>query len=312
MDIDELVLLLAATSGIGDRALARILRRSAVLRRAPDEFLRTAERDLLEAYGLKPEQAHRVASVTQADLEAAAVQARNLRRMGVHIVTLLDAAYPRALVERLEDPPAALYLYGAPGLLSRPLFAVANSNRAPEQALAAADSLARAAVRQGMAPVTGTNRPAYQRPALVARRAAAPVCYVLDRGVLEEFASGIGVEPVRAARVWQPTYDTSRDLTLSCFAPSHHALAAYHRRRDEIVFSLASCVIAGHVRPGGEMERQCRAVLQSGRPVLLATKDGPSHAALLKAGATEIDPQDEQTVAAALSAAATAPDTATM
>ena len=306
MDTEELVLLLAAAPGIGDRTIAHILRRLAVLRSTPDEFLHAPPSDLQAEFGLRADSARRIESLSQSDREAACELARYLRRAGIVFCTVLDASYPRSLVERLADPPPALYLYGAPGLLNRPLFAVANSNGAPESALAATDALARIAVQLGIAPVTGTNRPAYQRPALVARRAGSPVCYVLDRGLLDEFGGQLGIEPVRAARVWQPAYDAERDLTLSCFSPYHHALATHNRRRDEVLFALASCVIAGHVRPGGQMDRQCRAALGSGVPVFVAQCDGAADCVLQGSGATPLDPRNEEAVAAALSAAATA------
>ncbi len=307
MDIGELVLLLGGVSGVGDQALARILRRMAILRIGPDEFLATSPASLREEYRLPRGVGQAVAALSRAEVDAACALGRELRRHGVQVATVVDASYPRALAAALKDPPAALYFHGAPQLLGARLFCVANSNGAPEMALAATDAVARAAIRCGMAPITGTNRTAYQRPALVARRLGAPVCYVLDRGLLDQFGTHLEVEPVRAARVWQPTVDETRDLTISPFAPRHHAIAAHNRRRDEIVFALASVVIAGYVRPGGVMDRLCREALGSGRPVTLVCAGSPSADGLARAGAIVLDPIDEDAVAAALLAAATAP-----
>jgi predicted Rossmann fold nucleotide-binding protein DprA/Smf involved in DNA uptake len=292
MDTTELILLLSEVPGIGDRTLAGILRKNSVLRRSPEEFLCLSPEMLRDEYDLLKKPAACVAAITPALKEAASATARSLRRAGVTVVTLLDAVYPARLLERLDDPPSVLYAYGNLALLESRLFAVANSNGIPDQVLSLTDQAAEAALEAGWWPVTGHNRPAYQRPALVSRRMGGRVCYVLDRGILEAFGGDLSKDLFPAARIWSPAYDPACDLTISPFALSDHSLATHNRRRDEIVFALADIVLAGVVKPGGQMEKVCLTVLKQGRKVVLM---GPAIGAadgLIEAGAVNLDPQD--------------------
>ena len=173
---------------------------------------------------------------------------------------------------------------------SQPLFAVANSNGASEEALASTDRAAETAMAAGLHPVTGHNRQAYQRPALVARRNGGRVCYVLDRGLLEAFGNDLSRELFPAARIWSPAYDPACDLTLSPFPLRAHSLADHNSRRDSLIFALADTVIVGEIRQAGRMERECLAALRRGRPVYLAGPANDTDAGLIAAGAGRAEP----------------------
>jgi len=175
MDAIELILLLSEVPGIGEKTLAAVLRRNAVLRRTPEQMLRLPPDELAAEYVMRREVADEVAALTPATRDAATALGRDLRRRRVAVLTLLDATYPARLLEQLDNPPPVLYAYGSMDLASKPLFAVANSNGAGEEALAACDQAAAIALERGWHPVTGHNRQAYQRPALVARRGS-PFC----------------------------------------------------------------------------------------------------------------------------------------
>lgn len=297
MDVTELILLLSDVPGVGEKTLAAILHRNAVLRRTPDLFLALGVDQFVEEYGLRREAAQRVSAASAGERNRAAALAREMRRGGVHLLTVLDAAYPRLLLDSLDEPPPALYAYGTVGLLETPLFAVANSNGASEAALAAADRAAEAAISRGWWPVTGHNRVPYQRPALVSRRNGGRVCYVLDRGMFEAFGGDLGRELFPAARIWSPAYDPACDLTLSPFPLRAHSLAVHNQRRDEILFGLARAVFVGEVRPGGQMERECRRALSRGVPVFLAGPESDRDALWLDFGARRAAPDQ---IAAAL------------
>ena len=273
MDAGEqtvLNLMLLETPGIGAKTLAAVLRRNAVARRTPDQFLGLSAESLAEEYGIRRAVAARLAVEIRRRREESELQARWLARNGISLVTLLDATYPVRLAERLEEPPPVLFLYGKSEMLRARLFAVANSNGAPEAALAAADSATECAVESGWTLITGHNRPAYQRPALAARRNGAPVIYVLDRGLLHGFGGDLTRALFPAARIWGPSFDPLCDLAISPFPLRAQGMAASNRRRDSVIFALADRIFAVHLKPGGQMERECLAALSRNQRVLVS------------------------------------------
>ncbi|MCC6730087.1 MAG: hypothetical protein IT208_12185 [Chthonomonadales bacterium] len=300
MDLVELALTLGEVPGIGPRTLAAVLRRGAVLRLAPDDVLRLPAGDLASALGIHRPAAEALASSGSRLAARAAQDARMLRRAGVRVVTLLDATYPRALLSRLDDPPPVVFASGDLSVLERPLFAVATSNDAPEAALRAGDAAAEAAVAAGWAPLTGHNRVAYQRPALVARRHGAPIGFVLDRGIAEAFGGDYRRDLFAALRIWPGAERADRDLALSTFGIRDHGSVLNNRRRDALIFALSQAVFATCVRPRGEMERHCLRALRSGRPVYLVGGNGGASEPLARAGAAALDPLASNAVCAAL------------
>ena len=261
--------MLLETPGIGWKTLAAVLRRNAVTRRTPEEFLQLPPSALAEEYGIRRPAAGVLQGRIRAGAEPAMELTRWLSKNGVGVVTLLDATYPRELAERLDEPPPALFLYGSPSLLGVSRFAVANSNGAPEEALSAADAAVETAIESGLVLVTGHNRAAYQRPALAARRNGGRVIYVLDRGLRHGFGGDLSRALFPAARIWGPSFDPACDLAISPFPLRAQGIAANNRRRDSVVFALADRLLAGYVRPGGQMEAECRAALGRGQRVLL-------------------------------------------
>src|SRR5438093_7995022 len=147
--------MLLETPGIGWRTLASILRRNSVARRSADEFLRLSPEQMAEEYGIRKAAAARLCTGIRSQRERAEEQAKWLARSGVNLLTILDATYPPQLSQRLEDAPPVIFAYGNLGLLARRKFAVANSNGAPEEALAAADSATETAIESGFVLVTG-------------------------------------------------------------------------------------------------------------------------------------------------------------
>lgn len=290
MDVTELILLLSGVPGVGDKTLSAVLSRNAVLRRSPVQFLSLDADRLVDEYGFRRDAAKHVCAVGVAERERAGTAAREMRRSGVQLITAQDAAYPTRLQDSLDDPPPVLYTYGTLDLISARLFAVANSNGASEQALAATDRAAETAISRGWWPVTGHNRIPYQRPALVARRNGGRICYVLDRGLFEAFGGDLSRELFPAARIWSPAYDPACDLTLSPFPLRAHGLAAHNQRRDEIVFGLALAVFVGEVRQGGHMESECRRAISRSCPVWLVGPAREEDQTWLDFGARRVEP----------------------
>lgn len=284
MDNTAAILLLSELPGVGDKTLGGALRRCAVRGAEVASVLDLSPADLRDlGFGVRSVEAVRAVSC---EMRAAAVAtARGLNAAGVLVLTASDALFPRRLLERLADPPAVLYAYGTLDVLSKPTFAVANSNAASESALALSDAAAESLVRAGWRPVTGHNRPAYQRTALAALRFGSPVCYVLDRGLLEAFEGDLRRELFPAAHVWSNVYDPSTTLTLSTFPLRAHGIALYNRRRDELIFSLVDVVLVGDVSPGGQMERCIREALAQKRRVCLVGPPLQQDETLYEAGA---------------------------
>src|SRR5262249_39407552 len=104
---------------------------------------------------------------------------------------------------------------------------------------------------------------------------------VLDRGLISGSGDAFDREPVAPARVWSPEWDSLAGLAVSPFRPRDPWAKANSRRRDEIVASLATALVAVHVRPGGILESIARAALQSGMWVGLWDDDNAGPAAAL-------------------------------
>ncbi len=285
MDILPFVLLLSEVPGIGERRLGGILQRNAVLRRSPEEFLTLSADEWRQEYHLVDRSVSCLQQEVSRRSRRALEHARRLQRAGVTLLTLQDATYPLPLLRCLDDPPPVLYVYGNLSLLQRRRFVVANSNDAPDETLKACDRIVAAAALRGWLPVTGHNRPAYQRSALASLRNGGSVCYVLDCGLWKGFPSGLSHALFPAARIWRVEYDTQRDLTLTPFPPEAHMIAHHNRRRDQIIFALAEAVFAGYTRPGGQMERHCLQAAEQGKPVFVIGSAGGGESRLLAAGA---------------------------
>jgi hypothetical protein len=264
--------MLLETRGIGAKTLSAILRRNAVARRTPAEFLSLSAQEWTEEYGIRKASAARLMAEVRRKRESAELTARWLAKSGVSLITLLDASYPARLSERLDDPPPALFAYGRLPLLNAALFAAANSNDAPEEALAAVDAACETAIAAGWTLVTGHNRPAFQRPALTARRNGGSVVYVLDRGLLHGFGGDLTRALFPAARIWGPAFDPTVDLAISPFPLRAQGIAAANRLRDSVLFALPDRIFAAYLKPHGQMERQCLAALGRSQRVLEHTE----------------------------------------
>ena len=73
---------------------------------------------------------------------------------GNRILTLADAAYPRALLD-IVDPPVLLYVKGDPAMLQRPAIAIVGARSATAQGEANAEAFARALSEHGLTVVSG-------------------------------------------------------------------------------------------------------------------------------------------------------------
>jgi hypothetical protein len=256
MDTTALVLLLSDLPGFGEKTLERVLTRAAALGISPSNLLQLPHSQWSALFEISPQKAQQASQITPRKAAQADEAAGALRRAGIHIITRMDAAYPAKLIQRIPQPPPILTLYGNTRLLEAHLFCTANSNHAPETALAACDTHFQTLLQQGAAPVTGHNRIPYQRAALAARRHGAPVAYILDRGLLTAFSGDLTRDLFPAARIWSPNFDPRTDLALSPFLLTGPSIAHRNRTRDALIFALADTIVAGCIRPNGQMEHQ--------------------------------------------------------
>jgi len=252
MTLEELVVLAHTARGVGASTLTTLLHGLQSQCMVPDDLLRLSYREIQERFGLSTHAAGGLAHALARKRHAARHLLERLAALDVTIITCLDAAYPQALIETMRDPPPVLYARGDVSLLRRRLICLANSHGCPADRSRIAEQALERAVEAGFVPVTGHNRPEYQLPALVARRRAVPVCYVLDRGLLEVGQSKEPLPPFRAARIWSQSAE-QRDLVISPFAPSAPYVPGSNRQRDGVIVGLATCVLASYLRPDGNM-----------------------------------------------------------
>src|SRR5438552_147538 len=97
MDRDQFILALMETAGIGDRTLAAILRRNAVLRREPDEMRSLSTEAIGREYELNPAVSEALRRTLNSDPDGRAALSRRLAGAGICIVSIVDASYPRRL-----------------------------------------------------------------------------------------------------------------------------------------------------------------------------------------------------------------------
>lgn len=186
-------------------------------------------------------------------LAAAATLERELRERDVHWLIATDVDYPRRLSQAPWTAPPVLFTRGNEDLFDVPAVALLNSADAPPRALDLTDALADRLAARGIAVVSGHNTRGYKAAAVAAVRHGAPRLLVLDRGLISASAGSLDREPVAPARIWTPEWDALAGLVVAPFRPQDGWTNANGRRRDEIVASLASGLVAVHVRPGGVM-----------------------------------------------------------
>ena len=204
------------------------------------------------------------------------------------IITLADAAYPRALLE-IADPPALLYACGRLELLSRPALAVVGSRNASAQGEQNAHSFAKALSDAGLCIVSGL--------ALGIDAAAHRGGLAGAAGTIAVLGTGIDiVYPRRNAELARDI--VARGLLLSEFAPGTPPAAYNFPRRNRLISGLArGCLVVEAALASGSLIT-ARAAADQGREVFAIP--GSIHSplsrgchALIKAGAKLIESAED-------------------
>jgi predicted Rossmann fold nucleotide-binding protein DprA/Smf involved in DNA uptake len=288
-------LLLHSIPHAGDKAVARLLAGCARHRLAPATFLNLNDLELSRYFELDPRAIGFLSSNRGRLLAETAEAARRLRAFPLHIVATTDATYPARLISNMEDAPPLLYTLGNLMLLEpycnrKPAFTytVAASRSAGAGSLARLDELATDLAVMGGTPVTGHDRPEYQRLALAAQRRGLPTIYVFDRGLREALGPEFDRPPFPAARIRDVAFDFERDLAVSPFRLDDHGIGANNRRRDRMIFALSDLLIALDVRAEGAMYKLCRKAQEQSKLLFVCSGGRDGNEALLAAGAPEL------------------------
>jgi DNA processing protein len=105
--------------------------------------------------GLRPDAARAVAEAISASAARAERTLGRIRNLGLSVVTIADAAYPRRLAS-VDMPPHVLYVLGDPAALdARAAIAVVGTRRATDAGRAVAARIARDLVTVGASVVSG-------------------------------------------------------------------------------------------------------------------------------------------------------------
>ncbi|CAG4883993.1 Rossmann fold nucleotide-binding protein Smf possibly involved in DNA uptake [Georgfuchsia toluolica] len=217
-----------------------------------------SQRKLLKAFGLPP--AIFSASVSElatvvgyelaqqllhhdasADIEAGLAWAN---QSGNRIVTLADAAYPRALLDQ-PDPPVLLYAKGRIELLNCSALAIVGSRNATRQGEANAEAFAEALAAAGITIVSGL---------------ALGIDAAAHRGALKSVASTIAVIGTGPDRIYPARNQdlarllAERGLIISEFPVGTPPLANNFPRRNRIIAGLGlGCLVVEAAQRSGSL-----------------------------------------------------------
>jgi len=188
---------------------------------------------------------------------------------GLHLIHATDAHFPTALERFDPDPPGVLFAYGNLRLLESNTVAVMASRSAPKAALDWIEEQVEKLVLEGYVVVSGHDKPAYQRAAVVPLRWGAPRILVLDTGLFESLGENLDQEPFAAARLWRYQFDARTDLAISAVPPNRKYHPNANRIRDWLVAGLAQKLMFAWIDRGGNMDRIYRQAIRCGRPAEL-------------------------------------------
>lgn len=203
---------------------------------------------------------------------------------GNHILTLADAAYPKALLTA-ADPPVLLYVKGDIRLLNRPAFAMVGSRNATKQGEANAEAFAAALAGAGLTIVSGL---------------AAGIDAAAHRGALKESASTVAVIGTGLDRIYPARNEglareiADKGCIVSEFALGTPPIAANFPRRNRLIAGMArGCLVVEAAKQSGSLIT-ARLAAEAGREVFAIP--GSIHSpqskgchALLKQGAKLVE-----------------------
>lgn len=176
---------------------------------------------------------------------------------GNYILTLADAAYPKALLE-ISDPPMMLYVKGRISLLSKPSIAVVGSRNATAQGVANAEKFSQALSEADLTIVSGM---------------ALGIDSAAHQGSLRGSGStvaviGTGADIVYPARNRTLAHHIAQDgCIVSEYPLSMPAIASNFPRRNRIISGLARGVLVVEAAAQSGSLITARMAIEQGRDV---------------------------------------------
>ncbi len=280
------MLALRELPGVGERTLNRLVETTRARGESLRRVLRSSPLELESTYGLPAQAIDRLCRQRARHFDRCRQIETALENAGGRLLTRDRTRYPQRLQASLSHPPPLLFALGNAAILDRTCIAILNSREIGEQTLPALVAVVRAAHDQQLCVAIGGMKSTHRLAAIAARASGVDRIVVLDRGLLSAFGGDFRTDPFGCGPRRQ-ALDRTRTLVLSCFRPEDHAAPVNGRRRDEIIAAVADIVFAGAARPGGEVERLCRAALARGAPVVLWRVS--ANRALIRAGAHAVD-----------------------
>lgn len=270
---------LSLTPGLGTSAFRKLLGEFGL----PEAILQRTGAELARHAGGALSQLH------SDEVRRAVDQALEWAEHPAHwVLTLADAAYPRALLE-IADPPCVMYARGRRALLNSPALAIVGSRNASAQGLQNAESFARAFSAAGLTIVSGL---------------ALGIDAAAHRGALPEPGStiavlGTGIDmiyPRRNAALAEEIAE--RGLLLTEFPLGASPAAHHFPRRNRLISGLAQgCLVVEAALASGSLIT-ARSAADQGREVFAIP--GSIHSplskgchALIKSGAKLVESAED-------------------
>jgi DNA processing protein len=239
-------------------------------RRTLQEFFGSGSVKWSAMCNLKPEMIEKLEQA-RGKLAGQAFLVEKLAHNNVHLLTILDDAYPRLLksaLKRNQTPPALFYA-GDLSILERTTIAVVGSRNAGETSLAFTRDVARYLAGQGANVISGNAR-GVDRAAYEGATSAEDgrTTVVLPHGIHK--LSGVQM------RNLQPKIEAGKVLLLSQFHPDAQWVVSRAMERNKVVTGLAQIVIVAEADTKGGTWEGANGALKQKRPLYVRQAEPPS------------------------------------
>jgi len=250
--------------------------------RTLQEFFATNSAEWSATCNLKPEIITKLEQAKE-KLAGQAFLVEQLAHDNIHLLTVLDEAYPRLLkssLKRNQTPPVLFYA-GDLGILERITIAIIGSRNAGEASLVFTREVASYLAGQGANVISGNAR-GVDRAAYEGATGAEDghTSVVLPHGIRK--LSGVQM------RSLQPKIEAGKVLLLSQFHPDAQWVVSRAMERNKVVTGLAQVVIVAEADTKGGTWEGANGALKQKRPLYVrqpkSSSSLPGNAALIERG----------------------------
>ena len=219
---------------------------------------------------------------------AATVEAADLGRFGISAITIVDDAYPDAFTQRLGNlAPPVIYAVGNLDLLSGDGVGIVGSRNVTEEGKAAAEEIAREAVRNGRSVISGGARGVDSFAMNAAFEAGGTVVGVLADSLQVRIRKSGTLQAIDEGTVCL----VSQQIPSAGFTP-YAAMA-----RNKLIYALSevTVVVATDLENGGTWSGATEALKKKNGRVAVWTSDGagPGNNALVNLGGSPLTAPDQ-------------------